>query len=344
MQFEVSAHDQLFNDATSLLRASFVDNSATPPRAWDSAALILSMSLDAKLVRMGRIRENDSIKSLTAISFDVLLSRCNPFTGGDCSLDLRDVRFISPSALVQLVASAHAIKKQGASLTLCVEDSNVRTYLVRSGFLSAIEDVATIEPSYDDASLHRFDHLHGSNPLLLEVTRIENGGALPPLLDRIVDLLRDRLRYRKRDAYDVVTVISEVAQNTFDHNEGTCGFLALQTYNPKRGGRFIEVGVSDFGAGLRATLQRNPDLRLPPTDMDTIAFATRLGVSQHRDLTRGTGLHHLLRIAAEHEGSVQIRSGNGKVTYRGDKDQGWRFVVPSMPGVQIAISMKRRSA
>jgi len=292
---------------------------------------------------VGRLRENDSIQSLTAISFDVLLSRCDPFTGRDCTLDLREVRFISPAALVQLVASAHAIKKTGASLTLCVEDSSVRTYLVRSGFVSAIKDVATVEPAYDDASLHRFDHLHGSNPLLLEITKIQNGGALPSLLDRIVALLRTRLQYRKHDAYDVATVISEVAQNTFDHNDGTCGFLAVQTYQPRKGSRFIEIGVSDFGDGLRTTLQRNTTLRLPHTDMDLIVYATQLGVSQHQDRTRGTGLHHLLRIAAEHEGSVHIRSGSGKVTYRGDKDQGWRHTVPPMPGVQIAISMKRRS-
>jgi anti-anti-sigma regulatory factor/anti-sigma regulatory factor (Ser/Thr protein kinase) len=287
---------------------------------------------------------DDSIRYLTAISFDQLLGRCNPFAGGECTFDLREARFISPAALVQLVASAHAIKKGGASLKLCVEDESVRTYLVRSGFLAAIEGVATIEPEYDDASQHRFGHLHGSNPLLLEVTRIANGAELPTLLDRIVGLLRTRLRYRKNDAYDVVTVISEVAQNTFDHNETTCGFLALQTYDPPRGGRFIEVGVADFGAGLRSTLQRNPTLRLPQADKDTIALAMRLGVSQHQDdPTRGTGLHHLLRIAHEHAGSVQIRSGNGKVNYRGDKQQAWRFTVPPMPGVQIAISMKRRA-
>src|SRR5207248_1971852 len=162
--------------------------------------------------------------------------------------DLREVRFISPAALVQLVASAYAVKKTAATLTICVEDENVRTYLVRAGFLAAVQDVAVIEPAYEAASVHRFDHLHGSNPLLLEVTRIEHGDALPVLLDRIVDLLRTRLRYRRRDAYDVATVISEVAQNTFDHNGETCGFLALQTYEPARGKRFIEVGVSDFGA------------------------------------------------------------------------------------------------
>lgn len=288
-------------------------------------------------------KAGDSLRQIDRKTFDDLLGRCNPFTGGACTFDLRDARFISSSALVQLAAAAYALQRNGAQLTLLVEDPNVRTYLLRSGFVAVIDGIATIDPPYDSHEQHRFDHLHGSNPLLLEVTKIENGAALPPLLDRIVSLLRTRLRYRKPDAYDVVTVISEVAQNTFDHNTAGCGFIALQTYQRKRGGRFVDIGVADFGSGLRATLQRNPKNSSVRSDQHAITVATRLGVSQHDDLTRGTGLHHLLRIAYEHEGSVQIRSGTGKVTYRGDKRQGWGFNVPTMPGVQIAISVRTRT-
>lgn len=287
---------------------------------------------------------NDSLEQIDRKTFDDLLRRCNPFAGGACVFDLRDARFISSAALVQLAAAAYAVHRNGSRLTLQVDDAHVRTYLVRSGFVAAIDGIADIDPAYNQLEQHRFDHLHGSNPLLLEVTKIESGAALPPLLDRIVALLRTRLRYGRADAYNIAIVISEVAQNTFDHNSKTCGFLAVQAYRPKRGKRFVEIGVADFGEGLRATLQRNPKLSRVGSDQHAIMMATRLGVSQHDDPTRGTGLHHLLRIAYEHEGSVQIRSGTGKVAYRGDKKQGWGFNVPSMPGVQIAISIRTRSA
>jgi anti-anti-sigma regulatory factor len=290
------------------------------------------------------VRDDDSIQQLTAISFDTLLRRSNPFNGGSSVFDLREVRFISPTALVQLAAVAHALAKRDETLTIQVDDADVRTYLVRSGFLNVVAEVATIEPAYDEGMQHRFDHLVGSNPLLLEVTRIDSGEALPPLLDRIVDLLRIRLHYRKRDAFDAVTVISEVAQNTFDHNNGGPGFIALQTFQRHDRGRarFVEIGVADFGAGLLDTLRRNPTYRGLPNDVRAIAAATHLGASQHTgDPTRGTGLHHLLRIAYHYGGSVQIRSGAGKVSYRGDKRQGWQFTVPRMPGVQIRISLRR---
>jgi hypothetical protein len=290
------------------------------------------------------VREDDSIRQLGAISFDTLLRRCNPFNGGGTTLDLREVRFISSAALVQLAAVAHGLAKRGEALQLLVEDQSVRTYLARSGFLGAVQDIAVIDPPYDETMQHRFDHLVGSNPLLLEVTKMEGGASLPPLLDRIVALLRTRLRYGMRDAFDIVTVISEVAQNTFDHNTGGTGFIALQMYQRHARGRkrFVEIGVADCGDGLLTTLRRNPAYARLPNDVRAIRRATQLGASQvANDPTRGTGLHHLLRIARHHRASVQIRSGAGKISYRGDKQQSWEFTVPPMPGVQIQISLQR---
>ena len=284
------------------------------------------------------------VAQLNAATFDDFLRSANPFSA-PCDFDLREARFISSAALVQLAAASYGLSARGTAATIRVEDPSVRTYLVRSGFVSAVSGAARFDPDFDDFLLHQFDHLHGSNPLLLEVTKIESGASLPPLLDRIVALLRQKLHYRKPDAYDMATVISEVAQNTFDHNAQTCGFLALQTYKPKRGPRFVEIGIADFGEGLRTTLQRNP--RLAPRihgDRDAIAIATQLGASQHNDATRGTGLHHLLRIAARHRGSVHIRSGTGKITYRGDRGQRYGFTVPPMPGVQVVISVPTRTS
>jgi hypothetical protein len=131
------------------------------------------------------VREDNSIRQLGAVSFDSLLRRCNPFSGGGNTLDLREVQFISSAALVQLAAVAHGLAKQGEALQLLVEDQSVRTYLARSGFLGAVRDIAVIDPPYDETTQHRFDHLVGSNPLLLEVTKMESGACLPPLLDRI---------------------------------------------------------------------------------------------------------------------------------------------------------------
>lgn len=177
--------------------------------------------------------------------------------------------------------------------------------------------------------------------MLIELTLIHKGSELPELLDRILWVLRYELRFRRKDANDVTVAVSEIAQNTFDHNSDAFGFIAMQVYGQGES-QFLEIGVADCGAGLRETLRRNPQHREIGTDLDAIRISTELGTSEYEDRTRGSGLHYLLEITYKHEGAVQIRSGDGKVRYRMDKDKGWAFRVPHMPGVQIALDLQSK--
>lgn len=275
------------------------------------------------------------ITKLDTVTFDTLLREQDPFGSGKRKFDLRSIQWISPAALTQLAAAVYALSANGPAPEIVIEQESVRTYLLRAGFFDVIETVAKIDPEI--SAPIRYEILRGSNPMLIEVTKIENGADLPELLDKIVWVLRHRLKYRKYDAFDVAMGLSEICQNTFDHNHGTCGFLALQVYG--RGAkRFLEMGVSDYGEGITATLRRNPKNNIT-SDIQAIQAATRLGTSEHDDPTRGTGLFHLLEIAYKHQGSVQIRTGRGKVRFRMDKKIGWTFSVPPAPGVQVAITL-----
>jgi anti-sigma regulatory factor (Ser/Thr protein kinase) len=281
------------------------------------------------------------ITKLDSISFDQFLEREAPFRGDTPTCDLRAVRLITPAVLVQIAAGCHALAQQGRTLLVRIEDESVRGYLMRCGFFGVIASVATIDPPAPNTTF-LFDVLRGSNPMLIEVTRIENGAALPALLDQIVWVLRHRLKYKKFDAFDVATAISEACQNTFDHNADTCGFIAMQVYGRGRK-RFLEIGISDYGDGLAPTLRKNPKNTVP-TDLAAIRLATQLGTSEHDDPTRGTGLYHLLEITYKHQGSVQIKSGAAKVRYRMDKRLGWSFSVPSTAGVHLALTLPSKAA
>lgn len=279
---------------------------------------------------------NNHIEKLDAVSFDTFIAQIDPFKKNVDVFDLSGVKFISPAALVQLSATCYALKEKGRQLKIILNDPAVCSYLARAGFVSALKSLVKFEPQDIEDSI--YNHLRGSNPLLIEVTKIEKGTELPNLLNQIVSVLRHRLKYRKYDAFDVATVISEICQNTFDHNKSTCGFLAMQVYG-KGTKRFLEIGVADYGDGLSKTLQRNPKNKGIKSDLAAIDYAIKPGTSEHDDPTRGTGLYHLLEIAYKYEGAVQIRSGEGKVRYRMDMRQGWKAPVAYIPGVQIALSL-----
>jgi hypothetical protein len=275
---------------------------------------------------------------LGVVEFDQLLRAQDPFGKPGGSLDLRGINLISPAALIQLAVVCHALAETGRHATISIDDEYVRSYLARSDFLGAVRSVAQFEPALDPALYQPYTALRGSSSLLIEVTQIKSGRALSDLLDRVVLVLRERLKYRKPDALDIGIAISEIAQNTYDHNNRMCGYLAMQVYS-RDTNPFLEIAVGDYGCGIANTLARNPNNLPIRSDAQAILKATKLGTSQYADRTRGTGLYHLLRIALKHQGAVQIRSGQAVVRFRMDTGGHWAISVPPMAGVQIALTL-----
>jgi len=231
------------------------------------------------------------VSQLDSITFDRFLEDQNPCAIPCEAISIKGVRFVTPAALVQLAAMCHSCARSGTPFAIEVDDQAVRSYLMRSGFKDVVDDVAEFVPPM--ASSIWYSGLRGGNPLLIEVTRIVNGRELPELLDRIVAVLRTKFKYRKYDAFDVATAVSEIAQNTFDHNVGTCGFIAMQGYS-KGQRRFLEIGVSDFGVGLAETLRRNPKNGPIPDDLTAIKRAMQLHQARRvlwkRERVAGTAL------------------------------------------------------
>jgi hypothetical protein len=275
--------------------------------------------------------------NLNPISFDNFIRDLAPFNKDTIELDLTEVNFISPAALTQLSALCHAFHKEKKKITVKL-NVEIGSYLVRSGFVRSIRSVAKVEPE-EIANDSYYENLRGTNSLLIEVTKMKYLAYLPRLLDRIVSVLHTKLEYTKNEAFDIGSALSEICQNIHDHNDGIMGFIAMQVYT-KGKNKFLEIGVSDFGQGLAATLKRNeknPGLR---SNYEAIEFATKAGTSEFNDPTRGKGLYHLLRIIYKHSGLVQIHSGDGKVRYRKDRRTKWDGTVPNLPGVHIVLELR----
>lgn len=276
---------------------------------------------------------------LDTITFDDLLTRQRWFDSEEprIDLDLDCFGFISCACQTQLAAACFLLSRTFQRPIIQISSTDLRSYLSRSGFFTAVEAVADIEPTVGPL-LRRMTRRRGSSDLLIEVTRFSQAGELPPLLDQVVDTLQGRLGFSDAESFDVGVAVSEAAQNVLQHNEqGITGFLSMQVYRGS-GGNFLQIGLADDGIGVRASLQRNPEFRLTD-DVEAIKVASALGTSEYVDPTRGSGLHHLLQIAYRHEGTVQFRSGSGRVRFRMDKKRGWAFNVPAMQGVQIELSL-----
>jgi anti-sigma regulatory factor (Ser/Thr protein kinase) len=242
----------------------------------------------------------------------------------------------TPATLVQLASACSALRQAGHQPVLRADDAAVREYVWRCACVAVVHPAATVEPPMvmapGGAPRHR------ASPLLLDVTRLATRADLPALLDQILGVLRQRLRYRPDDACDVTTAVSELCQNIFDHNVQACGFVAMQVTG-RTGHRRLEIGVADDGAGLAATLRRNPRYAPVACDQEAIQLAVQRGTSAYDDPTRGTGLYHLLKLVARQAGGVEIRSGAATIRYQRDQARASTAAVPWLPGVHVTLAL-----
>lgn len=292
---------------------------------------------------MGKMRDDQKL-TVDSVGFDKLLKQNNPFQKGNYEFDLSNVGFITPVGLVSLTAACYALNRDGKRPVIFLNNNiDLYTYLARAGFITMVKSIVRIEAPFLQSSSLEYKDKRGSTESLMELTKLTSSAELPDLLDsivseKIISVLRRRLRYQKYDAYDVATAISEICQNTFEHNTKTCSFIAMQVYGNNN---FLEIGVSDYGDGIANSLRRNPKYH-STSDVEAIGLAVKPRVSEYEDPTRGTGLHHLLEIAYKYDGTAQIRSGSGAARYRMDRREARGILVPWMPGVQISLMLGRK--
>ena len=282
-----------------------------------------------------------SLGKVDGWEFDRLLVEQDPFGDPGCCFDLRSYKFISAAALVQLIVACRSLGDAGRKPVILLGDRNVAEYLARAGFVRSVQKVAQFEPPFAHDYLKQMRRRYGTSLYLVEATRIKPGIYLEGLLNQVVDVLMTSLLYRPRDAYDVASGVSEICQNSLDHNSQTCGFLAMQSYGEGKS-RFLEVAVADYGVGLATSLARNRRNASFTSDLDAIRSALTVGVSGCDEPTRGQGLPHLVSIVRKHAGSIRIRSGSAVLGYRMDRSSGARetaLSVSSMCGVQISFTL-----
>src|SRR5438034_4035672 len=102
-----------------------------------------------------------SISVLDSKGFDELLVKDNPFEYGRCTLDLSDVRLVTPAGQVQLAAVCEALAGEGREPTIIVRDSAVRSYLIRAGFVTVVGEVAHFDPPIPRTEIHLYTRRAG---------------------------------------------------------------------------------------------------------------------------------------------------------------------------------------
>lgn len=245
------------------------------------------------------------------------------------------LKFVDMFAMLGLIL---IVRTYNVGLTFLLPEGNVRNYLGRVGFFQEIKSLASFEPRIDTVWLEQAKSYYETADVVLGVTPLMMN-SIPDMLNQVGIALQSGLGYPKEYAKDICIMLSEMCDNTFEHNSpDVVGYAAMQLYRPPFRENFLQIAVTDNGAGILETLQRNPKYSYLQNDIEAIEKSLQKQVSQFTDSDRGYGLYHLLNLMRKHHGSVTLRSGSGKIYNRWDQHLSNTFDVTPLPGTQIALT------
>ena len=169
----------------------------------------------------------------------------------------------------------------------CPTNRGVHRYLERIDFYKDLP--ANVQLSQSRPSIRR----SARETQLVELVRIDAGDDVENLMDRVSKIADGQVNSRHL-AIAFATAIGAATENVVEHAESPIGALvAAQRYKSTG----LELAVVDLGAGIPATLARNPNHR-GLTDMAAVERALKDGVSSVAGDGRGTGLWELVKAVS----------------------------------------------
>jgi anti-sigma regulatory factor (Ser/Thr protein kinase) len=281
---------------------------------------------------------------LTVYTFDDflrLVDRRSLMAGRVVTFDLRGLAFIDMFAMVGLAYLCIDLEAAGCAVAL---DVGIGSFLERAGFFQLLPPAITGRCDVPPAHLEYTRSFFGRNPAIRELTVIDSQTTLDGILREMIKALHGRLKYSHRESTHIAIMLSELTQNVLEHHADPTtarGIVGMQIFG--RGTeRFMELVVADHGDGIWQTLRSNERYIHLASDTDAILLSTEPQVSRHNDFTHGQGLPQLLRLAQLHGGTVNIRSGEGKVYYRMDHARR-QLTVPALAGTQFSIALPTKA-
>ena len=127
-------------------------------------------------------------------------------------------------------------------------------------------------------------------------------------------------------AAELAGVFSELVNAAAEHGMSEDGAHAHVRFMPHRSGSVYDAVVVDSGAGIRATLTRNPNLPRVQTDAQAIQLAVQEKVSGTGHPTRGLGLWMTVTEMRKPGRKFWLHSGSALLVMYGDQEPGFREI------------------
>lgn len=258
-------------------------------------------------------------------------------------LDLSHVTFIDPySLLCLLLIGRNYLRLTGSKLTLHRIPSQILQYMARMDFFA--HNIFDCEETLDK---HKQLRRSMASSRLLEVIEIPGkekesvkviAKVITTFRKRALVILKHWLTLTMVDY--LVTVISEICQNIFEHSLDS-GFIAIQSYMYLNE-RIFRIAIVDSGIGIPGTFEYMSEIK---TMSNAKLLQTVLTTPLSSKRRYGYGLCQVNAIMEQLKGSIFLRSENAYISvlhHRRSSRGSYIFLkddCPSFPGTQFSITL-----
>ncbi len=207
-------------------------------------------------------------------------------------INIRDVHFIYPSALVPLATFLYE-KREHKPKVILPQSSELLGYLKRMNF----DKISGIE----------FNFQQRRNPpegRFVELSLIKSKEDMDKFMKNLKVVFENEIE--KSTLVNILEATSELLENVLIHAGESSWCVAMaQKYRTN-----IEVAISDRGIGIRESLSQNKDYHVP-FDSIAVQLAAKRGVTRDKKRFSGNGLWRVKTFATEMGGNFWLWSGNG---------------------------------
>ena len=225
-------------------------------------------------------------------------------------IDLTPITFIRPVGVVGLLAAIERIAKRRDVPKIDIHlpsNPDVRAYLRQAGVFDVMREYVSFQGLQPEDVIPQQVH----ERLMVPCTHFLKESDIDELSGQMEDLFYTEFLGYASLLQPCHEIFSELATNVVYHAESGGGYVLAQQYNFSSGS-VVDIAVADCGIGIRASLQKNPDITYLSSDVDAIELALSEGVTSVQELYRGYGLSHVANnVKGADDRKMTIRSGMG---------------------------------
>jgi len=250
------------------------------------------------------------------------------------ALDFDAIGFLKPPGVMALLLAIRYIKEQtGHPVSILNLDDKLKSYLERVNFFDVGQQWLKIDEILPE---RRWDR-NPETTSLLELTPITNALDVAQAMERAEAIFSRWLQMPNLSS--LLTVISELCSNIYQHSGDPHGFVIIQRYQyHSRSEVEVILAAGDLGQGIRGSLQQKHP-QLDGTPLNYIRAAMN-GTTSRESGRGGLGLRTVEETIDKEGGYVWLRTETAGLRSFGPGRHYPDEELAFMPGTQVVVEFR----